>query len=150
MHCYTLSPSKAQLRTRLPQQRQDCLYFYGQISAFIDQFHSRFQILLWKSFLYALHVDIFLHKTRLKQILYEILSKPQKNPRKSTGGINPTQWGHRVTEDKSQTLPFSLQPWIMTKAFPVIHWTPEWNPLWVTGSGPRRRGQPSPSILTSS
>lgn len=36
----SLSPSKAQLRIRLPQHRQDCLYFYSQISAFFDQFFT--------------------------------------------------------------------------------------------------------------
>lgn len=34
----SLSTSKDQLRIRLPQHRQDCLYFYSQISAFFDQF----------------------------------------------------------------------------------------------------------------
>lgn len=74
-----------------------------------------------------------------------------KQTRKSTAGISPTQQGHWVTEDKSQTLLlFWLQPWIMTRAFPGAHWTPEWNLSWVTGSGPRRRGQPYPSIPASS
>lgn len=69
---------------------------------------------------------------------------------KRSAGIRPTQSGHRVTQGKSLTLPFQLQAWIMSRAFPVARQTPGWNPLWVTVPGPRRWEQLSPSIPVSS
>lgn len=68
----------------------------------------------------------------------------------SSAGIRPTQRGHRVTQGKSLTLPFQLQAWIMSRAFPVAHETPEWNPLWVTVPDPRRWGQRTHSFTVSS
>lgn len=58
---YSLSPPKARSKARLSQQTQDGFYFYSRIFTFIEQFHSKLQVLLRKSFLCALHVDIFLH-----------------------------------------------------------------------------------------
>lgn len=69
---------------------------------------------------------------------------------KNSAGIRPTQRGHRVTQDKSLTLPFQLQAWIMSRAFPVAHETPEWNPLCVTAPDPRGWGQRTPSLTVSS
>lgn len=146
----SLSPSKAHLRIRLPQHRQDCLYFYSQISAFFDQFFTpsfRFSsgrvssmLSMWLSSYTKLDSSKSFTKYYWKN----------KQNRKSSAGIRPTQRGHGVTQGKSLTLPFQLQAWIMSRAFPVAHQTPEWNPLWVTVPGPRRWGQPSPSIPVSS
>lgn len=66
----------------------------------LTSFHPKVQIFLWKSFLYGFHVAIFLHKTRLKQILYEILLKKINKTGKALLGLGPhkegTEW-HRVS-----------------------------------------------------
>lgn len=77
-----------------------------------------------------------------------------KQTQKITAGISPTQQGHRVTEDKSQTLLlFWLQPWIMTRAFPGAHWTPELKPLmsnrvWSQEMGTALPQQPSLILIS--
>lgn len=77
-------------------------------------------------------------------------NQTQANPSRNTiEKINKTgkaERGHRVTQDKSLAFPFQLQAWTMSRAFPVAHLTPEWNPSWVTVPGPRRWGSP---LLTS-
>lgn len=49
-------------------RRQGCLYFYSQTSAFTDRFYSTLHLLLWKSFLYTLHVEIVIHKNSKKSL----------------------------------------------------------------------------------
>lgn len=93
----SLSPSKAQLRIRLPKHRQDCLYFYSQTSAFFDQFFTpsfRFSP-GWVSSMLSMWLSSYTKPDSSKSFTKYYWKNKQNW--KSSAGIRPTQRGHRIS-----------------------------------------------------